>query len=93
MVKFKIETEMLMISSDRTKYSLLTESSYQLCNSGHLKFCKPETAIYQTNLNKRCLIFLFMKKYDDIEKHCIQIMITGYDLPASIYLSFGMWIV
>ena len=36
MVKYKIETEMLMMSSKRTKYSLLTESSYQLCSSRHL---------------------------------------------------------
>ena len=34
-----------------------------------------------------------MKKYEDIERHCVQIMITGYDLPASRYLSFGIWIV
>ena len=48
LVKYNLETEMLMVSEDRTKFSVLSENTYQLCNGYHYQFCNPETAFYQT---------------------------------------------
>ena len=63
LVKYAVETEMLMISKDKTKFSLLSESTFQMCNSYQFQFCNPETAFYQTNVNKFCIIALFMPKH------------------------------
>ena len=49
LVKYELETETLLVSKDRTKFSLLSENSYHVCNSDHMQFCDPETAFYQTN--------------------------------------------
>ena len=61
LVKYTIETEMLMISKDKTKFLLLFESTFQMCNSYHFQFCNPETAFYQISFNKFCVIALFMQ--------------------------------
>ena len=58
---YNLETEMLIVSEDRTKFSLLSENTYQLCNGYHYQFCNPETVFYQTNINKFCVIALFMQ--------------------------------
>ena len=51
LVKYNLETEMLMVSKHKTKFSLLSENTYQLCNGYRYQFCNPETAFYQTNIN------------------------------------------
>ena len=51
LLKYSLENEMLLISRDRAKFSLLSESAIQMCNSYHFQFCNPETAFYQTNIN------------------------------------------
>ena len=38
MVKYELETEMFMISRDKTRFSLLSENNYHMCNSYHLQF-------------------------------------------------------
>ena len=35
LVKYELETEALMVSKDKTKFSLLSENSYHVCNSDH----------------------------------------------------------
>ena len=61
LIKYNMETEMLRASEDRTKFSLLSESTYQMCNGYHYQFCDTETAYYQTNINKFCVMALFMQ--------------------------------
>ena len=63
LVKYNLGTEMLMASEDRTKFSLLSESTYQMCNSYHY----PETAFYQTSIKKCCVMALFMRNQCDIK--------------------------
>ena len=93
LIKYAIETEMLMISKDKTKFSLLSESTFQICNSYHFQFCDPETAFYQTNMNKFCIIALFMQNTRDIKTLCKQVIVLKEKLPATKYLSYGVWIV
>ena len=42
MLKYTLETDMLMVSKDRSKFSLLTESAFHMCNSFHYRFCNPD---------------------------------------------------
>ena len=93
MLKYTLEADMLMVSKDRNKFSLLTESAFHLCNSFHYRFCNPETAFYQANLNRFCVVALFMQNQRDIKEFCKQMVVLDQKLPLTSYLSFGLWIV
>ena len=56
-------------------------------------FCNPETAFYQTNVNKFCVIALFRQNAYDIKTFCKQMVVLDQKLPTSKYLSYGIWIV
>ena len=93
MLKYTLETDMLMVSKDRSKFSLLTESAFHMCNSFHYRFCNPETAFYQANINRFCVVALFMQNQLDIKTFCKQMVILDQKLPLTSYLSYGLWIV
>ena len=93
MLKYTLETNMLMVSKDRSKFSLLTESAFHMCNSFHYRFCNPETAFYQANINRFCVVALFMQNQRDIKTFCKQMVILDQKLPLTSYLSYGLWIV
>ena len=93
MLKYTLETDMLMVSTDRSKFSLLTESAFHMCNSFHYRFCNPETAFYQANINRFCVVALFMQNQRDIKTFCKQMVILDQKLPLTSYLSYGLWIV
>ena len=50
MVKYELETEMFMISRDKTRFSLLSKNNNHMCNSYHLRFCNPKNSI----LSNKC---------------------------------------
>lgn len=93
MLKYTLEADMLMVSKDRSKFSLLTESSFHICNSFHYRFCNPETAFYQANLNRFCVVALFMQNQHDIKEFCKQMVVLDQKLPLTSYISLGLWIV
>ena len=93
MLKYTLETDMLMVSKDRSKFSLLTESAFHMCNSFHYRFCNPETAFYQANINRFCVVALFMQNQRNIKTFCKQMVILDQKLPLTSYLSYGLWIV
>ena len=93
LLKYSLETEMLMVSKDKETFSLLSENTFQMCNSYHFQFCNPETAFYQTNINKFCVIALFRRNAHDIKNFCKQKVILDQKLPTTKYLSHGIWIV
>ena len=93
LLKYSLETEILMISKDKAKFSLLSESAFQMCNSYHFQFCNPETAFYQTNVNKFCVIALFRQNAHDIKTFCKQMVVLDQNLSTTKYLSYGIWIV
>ena len=76
LTKYKLEFEMLLVSKDKAKFSFLTETMYHVCNSKHLQFCNPETAFYQTNVNKYCVVALFMQDVHDINTFCKQMVVS-----------------
>lgn len=93
LLKYGLEAEMLMVSKDRSKFSLLSENTFQMCNGYHFQFCNPETAFYQTNINKFCVMALFLQNVGDIKTYCKQMIVLNYKLPTTKYLSCGLWIV
>ena len=93
MVKYELETEMFMISRDKTRFLLLSENNYHMCNSYHLQFCNPETAFYPTNVNKLCITALYMQMSQDIQMFCKQTIVLNQKLPITKYIASGVWIV
>ena len=65
LLKFDVKTEMLMVSKERVKFSLLSENTDHLCYSYHYQFCNPETAFYQSNVNQFCIMALYMQNVHD----------------------------
>ena len=90
MLRYTLETDMLMVSKDRSKFSLLTESAFHMCNSFHYRFCNPETAFYQANINRFCVVALYMQNQRDIKTFCKQMVILDQKLPLTRYLSYGL---
>ena len=93
LLKYNLESEMLMVSKDKTEFSFLSENTFQMCNSYHFQLCNPETAFYQTNLNTFCVIALFRQNTHDIKTFCKQMVVLDQKLPMTKYLSYGIWIV
>ena len=93
LLKYNLESEMLMVSKDKTEFSFLSENTFQMCNSYHFQLCNPETAFYQTNLNTFCVITLFRQNTHDIKTFCKQMVVLDQKLPMTKYLSYGIWIV
>ena len=82
-----------MVSKDRTQFSLLSKNNFHVCNNNQLQFCNPESAFYQTNVNKLCVLALFMKNREDIKELCKQTVILNERLPKAEYLTAGIWII
>ena len=75
--KYSLETEMLMVSKDKETFSLLSDSTFQMCKSYHFQFCDPETAFYLSNINKFCVVALFRQNANDIKTFCKQIVVLN----------------
>ena len=52
LLQYELEAEMLIVSKDKTAFSLLSDEMYRMCIYRHYQFCNPEAAFYQTNINK-----------------------------------------
>lgn len=90
--KYKLESESIMMSNDRSKYSLLSENDLDMCINKKTKFCNPRKAMYPTNLNKLCVIAQFLDKSQDIEKYCTKLIIRS-SLPNAKLIHDGFWVI
>ena len=70
LLKYELEAEMLIVSKDKTTFSILSDYTYRMCTNHHYQFCNPETAFYQTNINKLCIMALFMENNHDLKALC-----------------------
>lgn len=80
LLKYCLETDMLLVSEDKTKFLVLSENSFQMCNSYNFQICNPETAFYQTNINEYCIIALYMQNPHDIKTFCTQMVVLDQKL-------------
>ena len=86
-LKYSLETEML---NAKTRQKCHSENIFQMCNNNHFKFCNPETAFYQTYINKFCVIDLFRQNAHGIKILCKQMVVLDQQLPTTSYLSYGI---
>ena len=93
LVKYELEADVLMVSKNREEYALLSDIDYYMCNKHKLPFCNPKAVFYPTNMNKLCIMALFMKIETDIKRFCKQTVVLNQRLPFAKYLSSGIWLV
>ena len=91
--KYDISAEALMINEDRTKYTLLSGKDYYACNNRYMPFCNPKSPIYQINLSKSCVIALFLKNKENVQRDCKSMVYLNSRLPIAEYVHSGVWIV
>ena len=72
LAKYDLESEFLMVSKSRQSYAFLSEKDFHMCNRVNLQFCNPKTAFSPTNLNKPCIMTLFLKNEVDFKSNCKQ---------------------
>lgn len=93
LVKYELEAEVLMVSKNRQEYALLSGVDFYMCNNHKLPLCNPKAVLYPTNMNKFCIMALFMKVEVDIKRFCKQTVMLNQKLPLAMYLSSGIWLV
>lgn len=93
LAKYELEAGVLMVSKNRQEYALLSDIDYYLCNNHKLPLCNPKAVFYPTNMNKLCIMALFMKVKADIKRFCKQSVVLNQRLPLAKYLSSGIWLV
>ena len=91
--RYDIESDGLMISTDRTKYALLSHEEYSSCNNRYMTFCDPKSTIYQTNLKRTCILSLFLKHGENIKQYCKSVVSLDSELPNAKYIHSGIWII
>ena len=93
LVKYELEAGLLLFSKNREEYAFLSENDYYMCNRHKLHFCNPKAIIYPTNMNKLCVVALFMKDQSDVKRFCKQTVVLNQKLPLVRYLSSGIWLI
>ena len=92
LLQYEVEAEMLIASKDKTAFSLLSDEMYRMCINRHYQFCNLETKFYQKNINKLCIMALFMDNTHDIKTLC-KLKVVFKTLPITRHLTQGIWIV
>ena len=72
-----LEADVLMVSKNTEEYTLLSDIDYYMCNKHKLPFCNPKAVFYPTNMNKLCIMALFMKIETDIKRFCKQTVVLN----------------
>ena len=91
-VKYELEAGLLMFSKNKEECALLSENNY-MCSRHKFYFCNPKAIIYPTNMNKLCVVVLFMKDQSDVKRFCKQILVLNRKLPLARYLTSGIWLI
>ena len=82
---FRLESDAIMISQDRTQYSLLSEHEYKLCANQVIKQCLITSARYKTNWNKHCVVAMFVNEHDRMKESCTKVVSQNEGLPVVQY--------
>ena len=87
---YEPEGSNLAFTQDRNYVTILTESEFIQCTLAQGDFCSLNTALYHIDYSKWCLVAMFLKDNDRINKYCTLTMtnITG---PQAMYLDQGSW--
>ena len=83
----------LLINKERNRYALLDTEDVHACSNAVLKYCTPRNAVLPVNLHQHCVLALFFKSNEEVDKYCRKIVTPNSMLPQAKYLSLGQWVV
>ena len=89
-LSYILEGSNLAITKDNSYVTILTEAEFIQCTLAQSHFCSLNTALYHTDYSKWCLVAMFLKQDNRINKDC-QLTITNITGPQAIYLDQGLW--
>ena len=92
MLKYALETYMLMVSKDRLNFFSYLNIHFK-CAVVTIFGPIIQTAFYQANPNEFCVVALNMQNQHIIKEFCKQMVVLGQKLPLTRHLSYGLWIV
>ena len=87
---YDLEAHGQMIDQGRTNYALLTEDEIDRCSDPSIKWCSVTKPIFPVNLAKLCLVHLFLKNSESIQKYW-RIMTLNTKLPMGVHWYDSVW--
>ena len=89
-LKYNLEGSNLAVTKDNNYVTILSEAEFIQCTLAQGHFCSLNTALYHVDYSKLCLVAMFLKQNDRINKDC-QLAVTNITGPQAIYLDQGLW--
>ena len=89
-LKYNLEGSNLAVTKDNNYMTILSEAEFIQCTLAQGHFCSLNTTPYHVDYSKLCLIAMFPKQNDRINKDC-QLAVTNITGPQAIYLDQGLW--
>ena len=90
---YDLETNIFAIDKARTKYALLSENDILGCHMSKEGFCKFIHPFYPTNVNKYCVIALFLSEEKLIKERCNVKVKMKSILPMADLIRTGLWVI
>ena len=80
--RYKLETSALAINPENKIYDFEADE-FVHCSTPLLEYCNVKSSIFPINLNKLCVVVLFMKNKDNIKAYCQTEVIPNSLLPKA----------
>ena len=90
---YDVQYTSLLINKERNRYALLDTEDVHACSNAVLRYCTPRNAVLPVNLHQHCVLALFFKSNEEVDKYCRKIVTPNSMLPQAKYLSLGQWVV
>ena len=91
--QYDIESEAIAVNKAKTKYILLNKEEAKECTKSLNAFCNIKSPIYPMNVNKFCVITLFINNKKMIKRLCRTMVKPNEILPLANNISPGVWAV
>ena len=91
--KFDVESLGIGVNDQRTQFALLTDNELIDCSRPLQTHCKIQSPLYPTNVNRFCVISLFLGDKARIANNCRKILQSNFILPQAKYINNGRWII
>ena len=89
-LSYQLEGSNLAITKDNNYVSILTEAEFIQYTLAQGHFCNLNTALYHIDYSNWCLVAMFLKENNRINKDC-KLSVTNITGPQAIYLDQGLW--
>ena len=90
---YELESHYLAINEQRSSYLIMDNTFDTTCITRDQEVCHIDSAVYQTNLSKLCIIAIFMDDFKRITQNCKRYVNTGFKLPQAIHIHDTLFIV